>query len=101
MVFKIAAGTRKTTLCYSEPGTAAFGTVDAVKLKINRSHLKKKILVQNQGGAELQSAGILKYSEELKKGLNTEFGPKDFFEIASKKKGWPDQGHPMERRRRY
>jgi len=39
-------------------------------------------LVQGQGGADVQPAGILKYSEELKRGPNTEIGPKDFFEIA-------------------
>jgi len=47
-----------------------------------RSCLKKKIFVQVQGGAELQSAGILAYSEELKQGANAEIGPKDFFEMA-------------------
>jgi hypothetical protein len=40
-------------------------------------------LVQDQGGTELQPAGILKYVEDLKRGPNTEVGPKDFFEIAS------------------
>ena len=49
-----------------------------------RSHLKKRILVQDQGGAELQPAGILKYVEDLKRGPNTEGGPKDFFKIASR-----------------
>jgi hypothetical protein len=48
-----------------------------------RSYRKKRILVQGQGGPEVQPAGILKYSEELKRGPNTEIGPKDFFEIAS------------------
>ena len=48
-----------------------------------RSHLKKRILVQDQGGAELQPAGILKYVEDLKRGPNTKIGEKDFFEIAS------------------
>jgi len=51
-----------------------------------RSHLKNRILVQGQDGAEVQPAGILKYSEELKRGPNTEIEPKDFFEIASKSK---------------
>ena len=37
----------------------------------NRSHLKKWILVQGQGGAEFQPAGILKYVEELERGPNT------------------------------
>ena len=50
---------------------------------LTKSHLKKRILVQDQGGAELQPAGILKYVEDLKRGPNTEVGPKDFFEIAS------------------
>jgi len=40
-------------------------------------------LVQVQGGAELQPAGILEYSEDLKQGPNAEIGPKDFFEMAS------------------
>jgi hypothetical protein len=52
-------------------------------ISVYRSHLKNRILVQDQGGAEIQPAGILKYSEELKRGPNTEIGPKDFFEIAS------------------
>jgi hypothetical protein len=52
-------------------------------ISVYGSHLKNRILVQDQGGAEIQPAGILKYSEELKRGPNTEIGPKDFFEIAS------------------
>ena len=44
---------------------------------------KKRILVQDQGGAEFQAAGKLKYVEDLKLGTNTEIGPKDFFEMAS------------------
>jgi len=52
-------------------------------MKVYRSHLKNRILVQDQGGTEIQPAGILKYSEELKRGPNTEVGPKDIFEIAS------------------
>jgi len=46
------------------------------------SHLKKRILVQNRGGAVFQTGGILEYFEDLKQGTNKEFGPKDFFEIA-------------------
>jgi hypothetical protein len=49
-----------------------------------RSHLKKRVLVQVQGGPELQPAGILKYSEELEQVANTEIGAKNFFEIASR-----------------
>jgi hypothetical protein len=48
-----------------------------------RSHLKNRILGQGQGGADFQPAGIHKYVEELKRGANTEIGPKDIFEIAS------------------
>ena len=48
-----------------------------------RSHLKIRILVQGQGGAEFQPADILTYVEDLKQGPNAEIGPKDFFEIAS------------------
>jgi hypothetical protein len=44
-----------------------------------RSRLKNRILVQVQGGTEFQSADILKYFEELKRGPNTEIGTKDFF----------------------
>ena len=50
-----------------------------------RSHLKIRILVQGQGGAEFQPAGILEYVEDLKRGPNAGIGPKDFFEIASNK----------------
>ena len=57
------------------------GTVDT--MKSIRSHLKKKVLVQDQGEAEFQPTGILKYVEDLKRGSNAEVGPKDFFEIAS------------------
>ena len=54
-------------------------------LLYSRSHLKKRVLAQVQGGPELQPAGIHKYSEELKQGTNTEIGLKNFFEIASNK----------------
>jgi len=48
-----------------------------------RSHLKNRILVQSQGGSKFQPAGILKYVEDLKRGSNAGFGPKDIFEITS------------------
>ena len=48
-----------------------------------KSHLKNRILVQDQGGAELQAADILKYFYDLKRGPNAGVGPKDIFEIAS------------------
>jgi hypothetical protein len=53
-------------------------------INVNRSHLKNKILVQSQGGLKIQPAGIPKYFEDLKREHNTEFGPKDIFEIVSK-----------------
>jgi hypothetical protein len=53
-----------------------------VIFEITRSHLKKRILVQDQGGAEFQPAGILKYVEDLKRGTNAEVGPEDFPGIA-------------------
>jgi hypothetical protein len=40
-------------------------------------------LVQNRGGTEFLTGGIHRYFEDKKRGLNKEFGPKDFFEIAS------------------
>jgi hypothetical protein len=49
-----------------------------------RSHLKKRILAQDVGGSGFQTAGILQYVEDLKSGSNTQIGPKDFFEMASR-----------------
>ncbi len=54
------------------------------KLRMNRSHLQKRILVQDVGGFGFQTAGILRYIEDLKPESNTQIGPKDFFEIASR-----------------
>jgi hypothetical protein len=50
---------------------------------LTRSHLKNRILVQDRGGAEFQTAGILLYVEDLKPGTNKDMGPKDIFEMAS------------------
>ena len=52
-------------------------------IRVSRSHLKNRILVQGQGGVTFQPAGILLYFEELKREPNAEIGPKDIFEIAS------------------
>jgi len=41
-------------------------------------------LVQGVGGVGYQPAGILQYDEDLKAGTNTQIGPKDFFEMASR-----------------
>ncbi len=48
-----------------------------------RSHLKNRILVQDRGGAEFKTAGILEYGEDLKRGTNKDIGPKDVFAMAS------------------
>ncbi len=51
-----------------------------------RTYLKNKILVQDCGGAEFKTAGILLYVEDLKRSTNpAEKGgrPKDIFEIGS------------------
>ncbi|MGD9366609.1 MAG: hypothetical protein PVH87_13000, partial [Desulfobacteraceae bacterium] len=45
--------------------------------------LKKRILVQDVGGAGFRTAGILQYVEDSKAGTNTRIRPKDFFEMAS------------------
>jgi hypothetical protein len=50
---------------------------------IFRSCLKIRIFVRDQGEAEDQSAGILKYVEDLIRGLNADIGRKDFFEMTS------------------
>ncbi len=49
-----------------------------------RSHLKNRILVQDHGGAEFQTGGILLYVEDLRRGSNKDIGPKDIFEMTSK-----------------
>jgi hypothetical protein len=50
-----------------------------------RIHLKNRILVQDRGGAEFETAGILLYVEDLKRGTNKDIGPKDIFEMGSNK----------------
>jgi hypothetical protein len=50
---------------------------------LSRTYLKNRILVQDRGGAELQTAGILLYVEDLKRGTNKDIGPKDIFEMGS------------------
>ena len=40
-------------------------------------------MVQNRGGAEFITAGILLYVEDLKRGTNKDIGTKDIFEIGS------------------
>jgi hypothetical protein len=58
---------------------------------IFRSHLKIRIfgrdLPQRSAGqereAEDQPAGVLRYVEDLRRGLNADIARKDFFEMAS------------------
>jgi len=68
------------------PSQDITGLPAMIHLKVTRSHLKIRILVQSQGGLEFQPGGILKYFEDLKRELNTGFEPKDNFEMASKKR---------------
>jgi hypothetical protein len=49
-----------------------------------RTYLKNRILVQDCGGAEFQTGGILLYVEDLKRGTNKDIGPKDIVEMGSK-----------------
>ncbi len=42
-----------------------------------------RIFVRDQGEAEVQPADILKYVEDLRRGLNANIGQKDFFEMPS------------------
>jgi hypothetical protein len=48
------------------------------------THLKNRILVQDRGGAEFKTGGILLYVEDFKRGTNKDIGPKDIFELGSK-----------------
>jgi len=58
----------------------------ALRDEASRTHLKNRILVQDRGGAEFQTGGILLYVEDLKRGTNpADKGgrPKDIFEMGS------------------
>jgi len=50
---------------------------------IPESYLKIRIFGRNQDEAENQPTGILKYVEDLIRGLNADIGRKDFFEMIS------------------
>jgi hypothetical protein len=59
-----------------------------VSKRVITSHLKIKILVQNAANRpEFQPAGMLQYGEDLKEGVNTEFGPKYYYEMACRNQG--------------
>jgi len=49
----------------------------------DRTYLKKRLLVPDQGAAEFQTAGIRRYAGELKDGFNAERKPEDFLEMGS------------------
>ena len=49
----------------------------------SRIRLKNRILVQDRGGAEFQTAGNLLVVEDLKRGTNKDIEPKDIFEMDS------------------
>jgi len=51
---------------------------------LNRSHLNNRILVQDHGKAEFQTAGNRLVVEDLKRGTNNDMGPKNIFEMAAK-----------------
>ena len=53
--------------------------------KLTGTHLKNRILVQDCGGAEFKTGGILLYVEDFKRGTNKDIGPKDIFEMGSNK----------------
>jgi hypothetical protein len=40
-------------------------------------------LVQDHGGAEFKTGGILLYVEDFKRGTNKDIGPKDIFDMGS------------------
>jgi hypothetical protein len=48
----------------------------------NRNYLKIRIFGRDHGETETQPAGILKYVEDLRRGLNADIGRKDFFDLA-------------------
>jgi hypothetical protein len=48
-----------------------------------RIRFKNRILVQDRGGAEFKTAGILLYVEDFKRGTNKDIEPKDIFEMDS------------------
>ena len=41
-------------------------------------------MVQDRGGAEFRTGGILLYVEDLERSTNKDIGPKDIFEMGSK-----------------
>jgi hypothetical protein len=60
-----------------------------VAMQIIRTYLKNRILVQDRGGVEFKTGGILLYVEDFKRGSNKGIGPKDIFDIGSTIKPGP------------
>ena len=48
-----------------------------------RIRFKNRILVQDRGGGEFKTGGILLYVEDFKRGTNKDIEPKDIFEMGS------------------
>jgi hypothetical protein len=61
----------------------AMANLLSLRLRFVRTYLKNRILVQDRGGAEFNTGGILLYVEDFKRGSNKDIGPKNFFEIGS------------------
>jgi hypothetical protein len=55
--------------------------------------VSRRISAGQERGTKFQTAGILRYVEELKRGPNIEIETKDFFEIASKKEKYSCPEH--------
>jgi hypothetical protein len=52
-----------------------------------KTYLKNSILVQDRGGAEFRTGGILLYVEDLERDTNKDIGSKDIFEMGSRNSG--------------
>ena len=90
------AGTRLKRMCRRISAlpvkkNANFWTIPAIRRIVSlkgrtseyRSYLKIRIFGRDQDETENQPTGILRYVEDLRRGLNADIGQKDFFEMAS------------------
>jgi hypothetical protein len=66
--------------CFQSPAIRDPGHL---AIRVFRTYLKNRILVQDRDGAEFKTGGILLYVEDFKRGSNKEIGPKEIFEIGS------------------
>ncbi len=76
----IITGKGYLPVCMRSPSSSVFQA--SRYFFMTTSHLKKKILVQDQGGGEIETGGILQYSEDFNFTANEDIGAKDFFEKA-------------------